>query len=346
MVTRGTALKVGAVLLLLVGAGVGAYLYQLGSDFQQPTVESVESEFGAVEGDTTEIRTRLVLDNPNDQSIPGAARLGFAVTMNGVPVADGSKGGVGLRPGRNELNVTVPLRNEQIPAWWVTHVNNDERTELVTAPSVSLPGLPVSVDLPNRTRTIETDLLGAVTSEGERTVAVGNTSVMTVSNQRASWGEATAEETPLEVRTDIENVHDYPVRLDGTAYTIEMNGVVVGNGTTDDSFVLQPGESGTFAANPVIDTPRMADWWASHVAANETTRLSVRVYGLVEQDGELERVPITVFEREAELRTDLLGEGVPRWRASTRAPTSSPTSSRRSSPPPAAGARSGRRRPK
>ncbi|KAB7518155.1 LEA type 2 family protein [Halosegnis rubeus] len=309
MVNRRKVLLVGGVALLVVAAGLGVYVFQFAQNFESPTVESVDSSFGDVTNETTTIRNDITIQNPNDRSIPGAATLGFTVRMNDVTVAEGSQGGVGLPTGESTLSVNVPLRNDKIPEWWVTHINNGETTTQVTEPRVSLPAIPQSVELSATEQQLTTDLLSSVTSDESREVGVGNDTLLRVSNQRASWGEATAESTPLQVQTDIENIHDYPIQLDGTAYTVEMNGVTVGEGTTEDSFSLVPGESGTFTANPAIDTPKMAEWWQSHIRANQTTDLSVRVYGLVERDGELERVPLTIFERNARLQTDLLGAG-------------------------------------
>ncbi|MDZ7747350.1 MAG: LEA type 2 family protein [Halobacteriales archaeon] len=309
MVNRRKALLVGGVVLLVAAAGIGVYVFQFAQNFESPTVESVDSSFGDVTNETTTIRNEITIQNPNSRSIPGAATLGFTVRMNDVTVAEGSQGGVGLPTGESTLTVDVPLQNDKIPEWWVTHINNGETTRLVTEPRVSLPAIPQSVELSATEQQLTTDLLSSVTTTESREVGVGNDTLLRVSNQRASWGEATAEETPLQIQTDIENLHDYPVQLDGTAYTIEMNGVTVGEGTTEDSFSLAPGEPGTFTANPVIDTPKMAEWWTSHIRANQTTDLSVRVYGLVERDGDLERVPLTIFERNARFQTDLLGAG-------------------------------------
>lgn len=307
MSVRSTVVKLAAGLLVLSLAGGGAALY-VASDFQQPTVESVENSFGAVDASGTQIDTRVVLDNPNDRSPPGPVPLTYTVEMNGVTMARGSSG-MDLRPGRNVLNLTTTLDNGQIPEWWVTHVENDETTKLVTKPSISVAGLPVGASLPAQERVIRTDLLGSFENAESRTVSVAGRSILVVSNQTASWGEVSAERTPIEVRTDLENVHDRPVRLDGTAYRIEMNDVVVANGTTDDSIRLQPGEEGTFVATPAIEADRMEAWWVSHLQANQTTRMSVEVYGLVEKNGSYERVPLTVYERRAELQTDFLGGG-------------------------------------
>ncbi|WP_255150292.1 LEA type 2 family protein [Halorarius halobius] len=309
MVERGTLLKAVGVAVLLAGVAGGAYVYQLGSDFQQPQVQSVTNEFGTVTTETTVVESHIVVDNPNDQSIPGVATVAYEVRMNSVVMADGSQGGIGLQPGENRLNVTAELANERVPAWWVTHVNSGERTTLSIDPSLSVSALPIDTALPAQNSTITTDILGAFAREEPREVTVGDRPILTVSDQQARWGEATAEQSPIVVTNRIENTHDEPVRLDGTVYRIEMNGVVVGNGTTDASFELAPGETTDFTVRPTIETPRMQAWWVSHLQNDQRTRLSVTVYGLVERNGTTERTPLTVFRREAQIRSEFLGDG-------------------------------------
>ncbi|MFB6205497.1 MAG: LEA type 2 family protein [Haloglomus sp.] len=308
MVSTKVAVAVGGI-VALAAVGGGAALYFTGGDlsYQQPVLRSLQTEFGNVTEETTDVETRAVVYNPNNQSFPGAATLDYRIYMNTVQVADGSAGGIGLQPGRNVVNFTAQLNNADIPAWWVTHINNGERTVVSTRASVGVAGFGAS--LPPQNRTIETDLLGAFTNNSTRTVAIDNREIMTVSNQRAEWGTATAERTPIDFSADLENVHDWPVRLDGTTYRIVMNNVTVGQGRTNDTITLQPGESATFTADAALDTQKMEQWWVTHLRDDQTTRLRVEVYGLVRDDGELKRVPLRVFDRRIRLETSFLGEG-------------------------------------
>lgn len=308
MVSRRAVIAgIGGIILIGVAIG-GFYLLALGGNFQSPELESIESEFGTATEETTEVRTQVVIDNPNDQAIPGTTRLRYTVYLNDIRMGQKSTG-IDLQPGENTVELTTRLDNEQIPAWWVSHINNGEETTLSLRPSVSISVAPVDADLPAQNSTIRTDLLGALNGDGNRTVAISNTTILEISDQEAEWGEATMEETPIVVRSELENRHDEPVRLDGTEYRIVMNGVVVGEGLTNDSFTLGPGETGTYTVRPVIETPRMQAWWVEHIQRNETTALQIEVYGLVRDDGELKRVPLTIYARNAQVQTDLLDSG-------------------------------------
>jgi LEA14-like dessication related protein len=300
------AAVVGGIVLLAVLVG-GAALYFTGGDlsFDEPTIQSVETEFGAVSAERTEVQTAVVVDNPNNQSFPGSATLTYDIYMNSVQVSSGTEGGVGLDPGRNSINFTANLDNSKIPAWWVTHVNSDERTVVSTRASVGVAGFDRS--LPPQNRTIETNLLGAFTASNTSNVTIADRRILVVSNRTAAWGTANDQRTPIEFSTGLRNTHDQPVRLDGTEYRIVMNNVTVGEGRTDDSIRLDPGENSTFTTRAALDTPAMENWWVDHLRNRQTTDLRVEVFGLVRDDGELKRVPLNVFDRELRFRTDFLG---------------------------------------
>jgi LEA14-like dessication related protein len=308
MVDRGAALRVGAVVLVLAVLVGGVSVFSFAQNFREPELRSMESSFGGVTEETTTIRSDIVVRNPNDRSLPGGATVSYTVSMNDLTVGEGRKRGVAIEPGRNEIQLKTKLNNSKIPDWWVTHVNNGERTTLRTRPRVTVAGV-VDRRLPAQDQPLETNLLASFEGQEDGTVALANSSVLEVRNQRAEWGTADAERTPILVRTDLHNVHDRPVQFDGTEYRIEMNGIVVGDGTTDDAIHLEPGESGTFTARPAIRTPRMQQWWASHVRNDETTRLSVVVYGVVESDGERKRVPLSIFHHESRIDTRMLDGG-------------------------------------
>ncbi|MEF8840731.1 MAG: LEA type 2 family protein [Haloarculaceae archaeon] len=294
--------------MVLLSAASSGFLI-LGGDlsFAPPAVESVESEFGEVAANESEIRTRVVVENPNG-GVPLPVSIRYDVYLNDVRAAEGSTSLGGLDAGRNEIRVPGTFDNTKVPAWWVSHVNRGERTELIIAPDVSVAGV-YTRSLPDRTTTVETDLLGPLAGGGTETVTVAGEDLLVVSNRSASWGDATAERTPVRFAVDLRNVYDRPVELDGTEYRIVMNGVAVGEGTTDDGIHLEPGDSGTFLVNASLDSARMQEWWVTHLRRGETTTLSVEVYGVVEDDGERDRLPLSAFDTELLFETDLLGDG-------------------------------------
>jgi len=294
-------------LLLVLGALVGTGV------LAQPSVDGVESEWGAVTGTTTEIRTTATVTNPNPVGVPGVVDVAYTARLNDVVLARGEKRGVGFDPGTNRLRLATQMENTKIADWWVSHVNEGERSQLRVQATVSGPGF--SRNVPAQQSRIETDLLGGFATEGARTVEFRGDPFLTVSDQRATWGTANETVTPLEFTSTVENVHGYPVTLDGVEYVVEMNDVTLADDRQLSGLEVAPGETGTLAVSMGLDSAKMADWWANHVEDSERSTLVVRLYGLVERDGEYERVPIRIYERSLTLETDVLGSGATSVRA-------------------------------
>jgi LEA14-like dessication related protein len=297
-------LLVAGLLVVVATAGVGVAL-----SYDAPEVRETTSAFDNVSEDEADVQTRIVLNNPNTRAYPGQFDLGVIVTLNGIEVANGAKRGVRIEPGRNELQTTARFDNTKIPAWWVTHINNGEQTAMETRARVRPYGLPLGPTITAQNRTITTDLLGPLGDEGRSTVRLGDSDVLVVGNQRAQWREADEETTPLEFSNDLENVHNRTVSLDGTDYVVQMNGVIVGQGETNDGITLEPGESSTLTVNAALDTPKMQEWWVTHLRNGESTDLTIEVFAVIDDGEERKRLPLTVFERRATFETDLLGTG-------------------------------------
>jgi len=308
MVSRAVALKVGGVVaaVFVLGVVVVGALAATGA-FAAPTVESTSYGWGAVTDETTEIETTVTVDNPNPVGVPGVVSVAYTARLNDVTLARGERSGVGFGPGRNTISLTAEMRNSKIADWWVTHVNGGEQSELTVDATVNAPGF--AREIPAKSSTVETDILGGFTTEGTQQVDFQGDPLLNLRNQRATWGEATAETTPLSFSADVENVHDYAVTLDGVAYVVEMNGVELGRGQREAGLNVAPGESGAIDVTVGLDSPKMADWWREHVTDDEVSDLSVRMYGYVVRDGKRQRVPMRVFDRTLRLETDMLGSG-------------------------------------
>ena len=308
MLGRSVALKIGAGILgILVFGGVVAGALAATGTLAAPTVESTQSQWGAVGANTTEIETTVRMQNPNPVGVPGVLSVAYTARLNDVTLASGTESGVGFGPGANELAFTTEMENARIADWWVTHVNGGEESTLSLSGTVSGPGF--SRPVPGSESTIETDILGGFTSEEPRTVVVRDESILRISDETATWGEADAESSPIRFSSTVENTHDYDVTMVGVEYVVTMNGVELGRAQRDAGIDVAPGETGRLDVTVALDTARMADWWPEHVRDDEQSTLRVEMYGLVDDDGERKRVPMRIFEKSLSLETDMLGGG-------------------------------------
>jgi len=277
--------------------------------FDPPRVVSVESEFGTVREQSADVDTTIVVENPNGRAIPGSHAIEYGVTLNGITVADGRKRGVRIGTDRTVVETTARFDNTAIPEWWATHVNSGEESTTRTRSRVDPAGLPFGLSLPAEETDIETDFLGSLGGSEPSTVLLGEREILTVGDQRAEWGEADGDRSPLQFTTQVENVHERPVGIDGTDYEIRMNEVVVGAGETDDPIELAPGESAAFTVEAAIDTPRTQQWWVSHLRNDQTTDLTIAVHAVAVDEGTRKRLPLAILDQQSTFETDMLGSG-------------------------------------
>ncbi|WP_266078861.1 LEA type 2 family protein [Haladaptatus caseinilyticus] len=301
--------SVAAVVSLLVvsASGLGVAVTSGMVTVGQPSVENVRTDWGTVNAETSEIQTEIRLHNPNSVGVPDVVDVNYAVGMNDVTVAEGTSKGIGLPTGESMIAISTRMDNEKIPAWWVSHINNGERTTVSIEPTVSVPLF--TKKLPAQKRPFETDLLSAFESDETRTMTAGDRTVLRVMKTDAEWGTATEAKTPLHVTATIENPTSGEVSFSQLGYTITMNDVRIAEGTTDSGVHVTPGEKTSFAIDSMFDNGKLPAWWESHVKNDERTTMDVQFYAVVKEDGETKRVTLPFLSKRVVFTTDVLGGG-------------------------------------
>jgi len=296
----------GCVVLVVVAAAAVGAVVAFGYD--RPTVENVESHVVDVNTTTTLVETDVSISNPNPIGIRlGDATLTHSVEMNGVEM--GANTEHGLRIGRKTTNVTLTtaIDNRKIPTWWGRHIENGERTRVETSLGVSVPVLG-RIATNTETTTFRTNVTDRLSSSTPRPVNADrpllSDPVLVINRTSATWGEVTHNATPLD--TEITVYNPSPVRFELTRleYTVTMNDVVVGNGTTGETVALPAGERRTITAETVIRNDRLDDWWKTHIQRDQRTDLRVAFTGVVSlPNGDTVRVPLRGLDYTATIRT-------------------------------------------
>ena len=335
----GSMRRTVAVVVVAVAVAVGGAFAAgvLGA----PAVTDVENRFADVNRTTTTVATDLVVHNPN----PVGASLGgvtaeYAVEMNGIRLAEGRRAGLSVGRGTTHLPFTSHVANERIPAWWVSHVRNGEHTELTVDATVRSATLGRSFAMPTVTRDVDTDVLSAFNSTQRRPVnanrAFVSDPVLYVERTSAAWGAVTESTTPVRLAFVVYNPKSYPVGVSRLGYDVTMNGVDVGEGTTEGGYLIPPRAARTVETTVRIDNDRIDEWWVTHLERNQTTDLRIEFYArLAVGDGPTVRVPLDALTYTETMETDLFGTKSETGADSTR--TATPTSTPASAETPADG---------
>ncbi|PSQ55046.1 hypothetical protein BRD22_10730 [Halobacteriales archaeon SW_8_68_21] len=310
-------LRMALVGLAVVAAAVGG-AFALGA-FGVPSVAGVNNSFGDVTNETTVVETDLVVSNPNPVGIDlDGVSVDYAVSMNEVRVANGTRDGIAVASGNSTLAFESRVRNDAIPPWWVSHVENDEQTTVGIDATITSDLLGRSTEL-TQTREIETDLIGAFDSEETRPVNADSPlvddPVLYVNETRGQWGTVSDEETPIEMAFDVYNPNLEPYVITEIGYDITMNGVEMGSGSTEEEYVIPSYGTETVELTAALRNERLDDWWVTHldesVNGHQVSDLRIEFYAVVEfPSGERVTVPLDALTYEETVETDIFGEGV------------------------------------
>ena len=262
-----------------------------------PDAGLADNRWGEVDGQEVEVQTDVWLDNPNPFGFGGSADVAYTVDLAGVRLAEGTGTGIEVDAGRQTETFTTTLFAENLSAWWVNHLENDEvsRLEADTTADVSLgplsgsPGTTVEDE-------IETDIEGALDEatdefEGDYRfaetglTAPDGTSVepsIEIRDATTEWGELTAAETEIRTAITVHNDNPYPVPTPGFAGEVETNGeplveweagdvrILDGNGEPlGDGALIGPGETAERLFLAEMDNERISDWFPTHVDSEQ-----------------------------------------------------------------------------
>jgi len=305
------SLKIAGVVVVALGVLVagGFAVGVLGV----PGVTGVENSFGPVNDTNTVVYTDLHVNNPNPIGVRlGGVSVNYTVGMNGVDIAGGEKDGLGIGSGNSTVNLTTAMDNEQIPAWWYTHVRNGESTTVQIDATATSSTLGQSANF-GRQRGVETDIASQFDSNETRLVEANqplvSDPVLYVNSTRGSWDREnlTRERTPLDLDFTVYNPKSVPYTVSKIGYNITMNGVPVGAGETDSGYVIEPQTTETVRANTAIRNENLDEWWVTHLERNQVTDLYIDFYLIVEIGGEQIRIDLDSIDYEKRIETDIFG---------------------------------------
>ena len=315
------------VLVLLVGGAWGLGI--VGT----PAVAGVDNAFGPVNESTTVIESELIVNNPNPITIDlGGLSADYAVEMNGIRMATGHKDGVKVASrGNSSVPFRTEMNNSKLPAWWVSHVENDETTTLTVDASVHSTLLGRSFS-PKVEREISTNIIGAFNTEEDRPIDANQPvvadPVLWLNRTAGEWGAVDENRTEIAMAFDLHNPKAIPLTITEIGYDIRMNGVSMGEGATDRTVVIGPGQTKTVSATTVLDNQKLDEWWVTHLRNDQTTTLEIEFYAVVDLSsagGGTLRIPLDAMERTIE--TDMFGTKNSSTAGSGDGSGSTPTSS-------------------
>jgi len=165
-------------------------------------LNSTSGEWGQVSNETTEIDTAFELYNPNPTAV-AVSEIGYEIRMNNVTMGEGrTDSAVTIAPGEMEtVRATTALQNEQLDEWWVSHLEQNQTTQLEVTfyARVDLSefgGETVRIKLDTIQRTIETDMFGNKGESGNEPATENGSDTGTGTESGTDTGTESGTTTP------------------------------------------------------------------------------------------------------------------------------------------------------
>lgn len=283
------------VVMIVMGASLVAAI-QMG----KPEVRGVKSEWGSIDESITEIITEVYVYNPYPVSLP-IRDIHTEIYMNGIKMGEGSALGVEIAPhAESAIVMSTKIKNSLVPKWWVSHIMNGEKSVVVVKGDIVFDfwvaewEYPVEMSYP-----VTTDILSGLNLKQAQYTCIK------MENFGLKWGVVTEKYTEMRASATVSNNCMYPITFRDVRYSIEVNGVELGEGVSKIETTLHPNSKRIVTFEMMINNQMLEKWWVQHVKNGEVSRGKVTIQPLIEVADRSFRITI---ERNFDFTTNLLSE--------------------------------------
>ena len=273
----------------------------------QPEIISTTYRWGQVTQSETEIITDITIRNPNPVSIP-IKDIRTTVTLNNIDMATMEPtGDMEIKP-QSDTTITfsTKLNNGKLPEWWVTHINNNEKSTLDINGVITFDLKLTDYDYPFKlSNPIRTDLMKSLNSLSSNSFSIGDFSIRIESE--SAWGTVNKDYTELITTVTTYNDNPFiPLPLFKSRTFIEMNDIRLAESTSDIQTLILPGSHKTVTHTTKIDSSKLNQWWVSHITNGETTSTHINIQSYI--DAVFTEYDFPAVDVGSEFTTDMLGD--------------------------------------
>lgn len=303
---------IGLVIVAVIVVIVGYLLFTGG--LGEPEIKNVSHQWGTVTQDSTEIRSTVIVHNPNPVGI-NVESIEFGVYADGLNLASGNASDIHLGSKKDsEVNVSTTLYHSKIPDLWYSHLNRGEHS------TFKIEG-EIKVDLEVETWThpfkqeveVSTDILAGLNTEEDVTYTFGHGYLppmpveLTLKSLTSTWGTITPESTEICHEAVIYNDEPYSIPITKIRAVTEFNGIEMAVTETYSPAFLIANSDTQVPFKTTLSNSKLADWWPTHINDGERTEIKTTIYAIIEAREPVGTMEFKMAELMSSLETDLLG---------------------------------------
>ena len=302
---RAIIILAGIILAVILLGGAVYLLFPAGKP-EIPEIKSITNSWGNITATNSEIKTNIVVDNPNAIPIP-LKGVEYEIFMNDVKLGSGhSVGEASLPPhGEHTITLSTELENDKIPQWWVTHIRRGENTDIKIKGNIifDLKLAEYKYPIERTLSVVRTNILG-----DKKSYHVDDTSLEPqVRSIENSWGRVTADHTEIRTKMVMYNPQPVPIYIERIKHEIYMNGIRMGSELSEETILLKPRSDTEISLDTRLDNDKLDDWWVSHLRNGERTSVEIKSELVYKAAGKEFTIELPA-QKEA-METDILGGG-------------------------------------
>jgi LEA14-like dessication related protein len=281
--------KILAVIILVLG-------FMVSGCVSEPELKSIQLKWGNVDSVQSELLSEITLNNPNPFSIP-LSDVRVNIFMNDIHMGEGNAlGDTTISSGEDKLTIVSYIENRRLKDWWVTHIEDGEKTEIEVKGDLYFNVLGFELGIPTGySMEIQTNILEQMAGS-EFNVDLLGFDAIEMENTIFKWNVEEGD-TEIVVSMDVKNNMPYSIPIGFINYRLKMNGIDFGSGKTEGMTIPAMGKKNVEVIID-IDDSKISEWWVTHIKNGEKTAASIDLQIGVEFAGEEKVIDITPQEFE------------------------------------------------
>ena len=263
----------------------------------QPEVKEVKASWGEINDQYSELLVTVSITNPLP-FLP-LKDVESYVYVNGIQIAEGNAKDIE----KDRLVLSIKIQNDRIRDFWVSHLQNGERSEMVirVVPVINLLITEYRYPIEMKDEFV-TDILGM--RFPDQSVTVAGKEVFAFKNIHLELGKVNNLETQILVKGTAINNAPVSLEVRRMEYRMLMNGIEVAGGTENLNLNLKAGGRSEVSIPVVMDNTKLPEWWVTHVRNGEHTKVKIQAKLYIEFMGI--EYPLDISQ-ETEFSTSLAG---------------------------------------
>jgi len=244
---------------------------------ESANIRMVDNQWGEVTEESITVQSEAKINNP---ATTFQSEMDADISMNGFQMASTTTSEETIEEGSSTVTVESQISRENIPEWWVSHIENGEESEMKVELSGDFSKGDLSVNpSTEQNRRFQTDIRRSIRMQLKGFEGDKARGLITVDNTNAEWGTVNQQQTEIILKLPVTNNHPTEeIPVTDFSGELRLNEILLLDWESDqDSYIIAPGETQTIEVQAYINNQNVDDWLASHIQNGESSDYEIEL---------------------------------------------------------------------